>query len=118
MAEILKTTFQLRRGLESAWIRNNPILASGEPGWATDTHVLKIGDGIHPWIELPILTSINLSEEQLQNIIERYLEKNPVKIITDTTLNIEGMAADAAAVRELCVMCDDEVILFGGTSTN
>lgn len=118
MAEVLKTTFQLRRGLESAWIRNNPILASGEPGWASDTYVLKIGDGIHPWIELPILTNINLSEEQIQEAIERYLEKNPVKIITDTTLSIKGMAADAAAVRELCIMCDDEIILFGGKATN
>ena len=52
MAEILKTTFQLRRGLESAWIRNNPILASGEPGFAIDKNAIKIGDGVTPWTEL------------------------------------------------------------------
>ena len=118
MAEVLKTVFQLRRGLESAWIKNNPILASGEPGWAYDTYILKIGDGIHSWIELPVLTNINLSEEQIQNVVERYFEKNPVEIITDTTLNTEGMAADAAAVGKLCVMYDDEIILFCGKSTD
>lgn len=52
MAEILKTTFQLRRGYEAAWYRNNPILASGEPGFVIDKNAIKIGDGITPWREL------------------------------------------------------------------
>lgn len=59
MAEILKTTFQLRRGLESAWIRNNPILASGEPGFAIDKNAIKIGDGVTPWTELEYIGGEN-----------------------------------------------------------
>jgi hypothetical protein len=55
MAEILRTTFQLRRGNESAWIKNNPILASGEPGFVIDKNAIKIGDGITPWNELEYL---------------------------------------------------------------
>lgn len=118
MTEIIKITYQLRRGIEAAWEKNNPVLATGEPGWTTDTYVLKIGDGIHPWSELPALTGVDLSEEDIQNAVNRYFEKNPVKIITDKTLKIAGAAADAAAVRNLCIMQDDEVILFGGNSTN
>lgn len=52
MAEILRTTFQLRRGYETAWNRNNPVLACGEPGFCIDRNALKIGDGIKTWKEL------------------------------------------------------------------
>ena len=52
MAEIIKTTFQLRRGYEAAWKRNNPILAPGEPGFVLDRNLLKVGDGITPWNDL------------------------------------------------------------------
>lgn len=52
MAEILRTVFQLRRGLEAAWNRNNPILASGEPGFAIDKNAIKIGDGVTAWKDL------------------------------------------------------------------
>lgn len=50
--EVIKTTFKLRRGLSKEWETKNPVLAEGEPGWAIDIKVLKIGDGIHPWSEL------------------------------------------------------------------
>lgn len=55
MAEIIKTTFQLRRGMESAWIRNNPVLAPGEPGFVLDKNRLKIGDGKTAWKDLPYM---------------------------------------------------------------
>lgn len=56
MVEIIKTTFQLRRGYEAAWIQNNPVLACGEPGFVIDKNLLKIGDGTTPWNELEYLT--------------------------------------------------------------
>ena len=52
MAEVLRTTFQLRRGYEAAWKKNNPVLASGEPGFVIDKNALKIGDGVTAWIDL------------------------------------------------------------------
>lgn len=70
MAEILRTTFQLRRGNESAWIKNNPILASGEPGFAIDKNAIKIGDGITPWNELEYLG--NEGEEGVFNAQTHY----------------------------------------------
>lgn len=115
---IVKTTFQIKRGLLLRWESTNPILAAGELGWATDAYILKIGDGIHPWTELPALMSVDLDEEDIQNAVNRYFEKHLIKIVTDDTLSIAGAAADAAAVRQMCIMHDDEVILFGGKSTN
>lgn len=52
MAEIIRTTFQLRRGYEAAWKKNNPVLACGEPGFVIDKNALKIGDGTTAWNDL------------------------------------------------------------------
>ena len=45
---------KLRRDTAANWsnIANNPILASGEPGYETDTGRLKIGDGSTAWNSL------------------------------------------------------------------
>ena len=59
MAEVLKTTFLLRRGYESAWERNNPVLACGEPGFVIDKNALKIGDGITAWKDLEYVNDKN-----------------------------------------------------------
>ena len=46
---------QLKRGLSSSWVKQNPILSVGEPGFEKDTGRLKIGDGYSHWLELPYL---------------------------------------------------------------
>lgn len=51
--QVIKTRFKIRRGLAAEWEKANPILLEGEPGYAVDTNVYKIGDGVHQWMELP-----------------------------------------------------------------
>ena len=114
----MAVTIKLRRGLLARWDDVNPVLAEGEPGWATDAYILKIGDGASPWTELPALCGVDLNEEDIQSAVERYFEKHPVHFTTDTTLTQAGQAADAAAVREQCIMSNDDVILFGGNATS
>lgn len=46
------TKIQLRRDTEANYISENTVLASGEPAFATDTKVLKIGDGTSNWSAL------------------------------------------------------------------
>lgn len=41
-----------RRGTAAQWRQANPVLAIGEPGYETDTHQLKIGDGVKRWVDL------------------------------------------------------------------
>lgn len=46
------SAIQLRRDTEPNFISRNPVLASGEPSFATDSFVFKIGNGSTPWVDL------------------------------------------------------------------
>lgn len=46
-------TIQIRRGTAAQWAAAPVPLAEGEPGIATDTNILKIGDGTSLWAALP-----------------------------------------------------------------
>lgn len=48
---------QVRRGTLVQWVTANPTLASGEMGFETDTHKLKVGDGTTAWLALPYTVS-------------------------------------------------------------
>lgn len=54
MSEVNKqfVTIQIRRGLESELASSNVILASGEPVYAIDSKILKIGEGTKTWSQL------------------------------------------------------------------
>ena len=45
----MATRMQQRRGTAAQWTDANPILASGEIGFETDTGKFKIGDGVNQW---------------------------------------------------------------------
>lgn len=90
MATVIKTTFKLRRGYAAKWAEVNPVLAEGEPGWALDTRVLKIGDGITPWNALPAVNDITIDSADIEDAVFKYLEQNPVNIETDATLTVAG----------------------------
>lgn len=46
------TQIQVRRGTASQWTSTNPVLASGEWGYETDTGKVKIGNGSSAWNSL------------------------------------------------------------------
>jgi hypothetical protein len=48
----VQTQFQFRRGTAAQWTAANPILASGEFGFETDTLKAKLGDGVTAWTSL------------------------------------------------------------------
>lgn len=49
---------QVRRGTAAQWTAANPILASGEIGFETDTGKIKVGNGSAAWGSLPNTTEI------------------------------------------------------------
>lgn len=53
MATTLKTTFLLKRGTFENWTSKNPVLQKGEPGFVEDKNILKIGDGVTAFNDLP-----------------------------------------------------------------
>lgn len=59
----INATIQIKRATASKWSANNPILASGEWGFETDTKKVKIGDGVNHWNDLPYFNSQNSSVE-------------------------------------------------------
>jgi hypothetical protein len=55
----VNTTITLRKGPASLWSSNNPVLASGEPGYDLTNNILKIGDGVSNWNNLKNVASIS-----------------------------------------------------------
>lgn len=45
---------QQRRDSESNWVTSGKILAAGEIGFATDSKIIKLGDGVNTWENLDI----------------------------------------------------------------
>jgi len=92
MATIVKTTFKLRRGLLSAWTKNNPILAEGEPGWAMDAQILKIGDGVTAWVDLNAVTGVDPND--IESAVNKYLEEHPITIETDAIIDVTDLPTE------------------------
>lgn len=55
----IRVTLQIRNDAAADWIARNPVLAEGEYGLETDTFLIKIGDGISNWINLPYLNKLD-----------------------------------------------------------
>lgn len=54
---MLKARIQLKKDTSEAWRINNPVLLDGEAGYESDTNLMKVGDGIHRWLELDYMNS-------------------------------------------------------------
>lgn len=52
-------TLQIRNGPAANWTTRNPILTIGEYGLENDTFLIKVGDGIHHWNDLPYLNKLD-----------------------------------------------------------
>ncbi|MBL18515.1 MAG: hypothetical protein CMC82_01625 [Flavobacteriaceae bacterium] len=48
----------LRKGTDSEWENNNPVLLLGEPAINTTVNKFKIGDGVKTWSQLPYIESL------------------------------------------------------------
>jgi len=60
---------RFKRGTEQRWRELNLLLENGEPGFEYDTGKLKIGDGVHRWLELEYVGSHATSNIEF---IEKY----------------------------------------------
>ena len=54
---MLKARIRLKKDTSEAWRINNPVLLDGEAGYESDTNLMKVGDGIHRWLELDYTNS-------------------------------------------------------------
>ena len=58
----MATRIQIRRDTSTNWAANNPVLALGEPGYETDTFIIKYGDGSTAWNSLPYANIDSLAD--------------------------------------------------------
>lgn len=55
----VRATMQVRHDTASNWTTRNPVLGEGEYGLETNTFLIKIGDGIRTWSNLPYLNKLD-----------------------------------------------------------
>lgn len=55
----VRVTLQIRNDAAADWLTRNPVLAEGEYGLESDTFLLKIGDGVRTWDNLPYLNKLH-----------------------------------------------------------
>lgn len=98
MADVIKTTFQVKRGTAARWEELNLILNPGEPGFEMDTFKLKIGNGSTPWKELPYVNDVDISKYiTIEDII------NGDVILPVATEAIRGVVLSSTAKNEISV---------------
>lgn len=109
------TTIKLRRGLSTAFSTNNPVLQAGEPAFATDTGILKIGDGTTAYNNLP---SIGASPD-LSNYVQKtdYASTSAAGVIKvdGSTINIDtnGVISSSGSTPSNMVTTDTNQTITG-----
>lgn len=83
-------TLQIRHSTANNWTTRNPVLAQGEYGLETDTVLIKVGDGVRNWINLPYLNKLDAS----------YFKYNDDGTITFSDSFLNTIAALEAAAGE------------------
>lgn len=68
----VKTTIKHRRDTAANWTKVNPILASGEVGFETDTFKTKIGNGTAAWSALPYQNNLPVTGDFLPTADNAY----------------------------------------------
>lgn len=53
----INNLIQFRKGPYTDWLAENPVLASGEPGYDLTNKIFKIGDGVSTWTQLGSLNT-------------------------------------------------------------
>lgn len=83
------TRIRLRRAdLQATLEAINPVLLAGEPAIALDTGILKIGDGVSTYTQLPEIgaspdLSAYVTKTELQTDLADYVEKTDVASTND-----------------------------------
>jgi len=107
MTKHVKAVIQFRRANEPEWIEKNPILREGEPALSIDMDMIKVGDGIHHWLDLEYLNSEKTAD---------YLSLYNLPSINSITLKGDKTGSDLGLQEEMDSLeeADIDRIIFGG----
>lgn len=103
----VKAIIQFRRGTEAEWIEKNPLLREGEPALSIDKDKIKVGDGIHHWLDLDYLNS----KETID-----YLSLYNLPSINSITLEGDKSGSELGLQEEMDYLSESDIdrIIFGG----
>lgn len=103
----VKAVIQFRRGTENEWIEKNPLLREGEPALSIDLDMIKVGDGVHHWLDLPYLTGGEAAD---------YLSLYNLPSINSITLRGNKTGSELGLQEEMDSLeeADIDRIIFGG----
>lgn len=115
---------QIKRDTAANWTSNNPTLSSGQPGFETDTGLIKIGDGSTAWTSLAYLQVDSDDVDGLQAAISgnAAVTANTAKTSNAThTGEVTGdgaLTVDPTAISNKTAVtpATDDYILIGDTS--
>ena len=81
-------TIQLRRDTTLNWETKEPTLKLGEPGLELDNGLMKMGDGINIWSNLPYMPGGDITESQIIDLGTEIATKTELAdSIGDITMN-------------------------------
>lgn len=83
----MATRMQQRRGTAEQWTLANPVLATGEIGFETDTSKFKVGDGVNAWATLAYF----VNSDDLSGELEEYATQ---EFVTSAIENVVGFAPE------------------------
>lgn len=78
----MATRMQQRRGTAAEWTSVNPILASGEIGFETDTNQFRIGDGVTNWADLSYFETLDDIQTYVDNAVAGVIDSAPETLNT------------------------------------
>lgn len=132
----LKTTIQFRRDTTENWVTNKDVVpAAGEPCFDKDTGVLKIGDGVATYENLPRVggvsaahyegvkgdgVALNISEKAVDiplagetaGLVVSSSAENKVAVAADGTMEVNSVN-----INKLVQTDGDTLILDGGSAS-
>ena len=112
---IIQARLIVKNDSSENWSERNPVLLAGEPGYSSDKKILKFGDGVTNWNELPSISVENLTipiaTEEIVGGVLSSQKDNEIKVKEDGTMSLNKVSSSLLYVPE-----DDELILNGGKS--
>ncbi len=106
----IDTTFQIKRGKLSSWESLNPVLSAGEPSYAIDAGIFRIGDGITSWKNLP---ATKIRRDNLYNYSDSYIPVNGEICLVDTPASGLRVKVGDGVTAFALLEYSDTIILMG-----